>query len=227
MERIALPVEQVVHLYLVDRMTMTQIGEVFGCSSGPVKRVLDTAGVRLRTSREKPPLNVAQVVRLYVEHELSCEAVGKMLGCGEFKIAQILDAQGVSRREVRRPDLNNETIKSMYLVDKLSVRQIAGRLGVSDVSILRRLRNMEVPMRDAKAVAALHALRRPPKLAKPAVERPRPDRHDEDIKRWYLKDEQTLQQIADRLGLARSTVRRRLVAMEIPRRSVGPRPSKV
>lgn len=111
---VALDDKEIVRLYVDEQMAAGKIGEVFGCTHGPVARRLTELGVKMRhhndtkrgrESKNKIKLDANLVVAMYLEQDASAETVGKFFGVSHQVIHRILSEEGVPSKkpqEVRR-----------------------------------------------------------------------------------------------------------------------------
>lgn len=125
---------------------------------------------------------------------------------------------GPSPAEPVRPDVDPkvgdhqlfERVRTFYVDEGLSTREIAGRLGVSRRQVTRALRSEEVPV-------APRGAGRP----RPATRRPDPEDLGERLRHLYTEQRLTRAEIAHQLGLSEGLIRLRLAEYAIATRSRG------
>ena len=89
------------------------------------------------------------IERAYVEHGMSTPAIGREIGVAGKTVARRLHKLGVTLRSWRAPKLpiSNAAIARAYRDEGMSVGGVAGMLGVSKTTILRRLDEMGIARR--------------------------------------------------------------------------------
>ncbi len=111
----------------------------------------------------------------------------------------IKEQLSITNEATKKIPVDIERIKKMYLDDKMSLDKIAKELGVSPTIIHNRLKTNNIDRRG------------------PSITRTIP-LDTERIKKMYLDDKMTVDQIAKELGVSRSTIIQRLQTSDIDRR---------
>lgn len=154
------------------------------------------------TSPESPDL-----VELYVDQGLSLAVIGRRLGHTADWVRTRLVAAGVPLRPPgRQPTITDDQVRS--LLDKgLRVAQIAEELGVTDSSVLDRMR--------------ANGWTGPPRRPRgPSRNAPPPPRV-ESLRQLYATEGLTVAEVAQRLGQSEGRVTAALAAAGIARRRPG------
>jgi DNA-binding transcriptional regulator LsrR (DeoR family) len=103
-------------------------------------------------------------------------------------------------------ELPLEEIRNLYLVEKLSCKEIATRYGVSSPTIRKRLRSLGVEIRKPQF---------------PIYNGKKVNIPIEDLKKLYYEDNWTLEEIAEIYFVTETTIRNYLKAYGLPRRKPG------
>lgn len=99
------------------------------------------------TDRNPIDLPIAALKEMYLDRGLSTYRIGELIGRNNTYVGRRLAAAGVKMRSSRRPDLSDDDIKRLYVVEGLSLAQAAAHLGVSDKTVLDRLEKMGIQRR--------------------------------------------------------------------------------
>jgi DNA-directed RNA polymerase specialized sigma subunit len=97
--------QEIVRLYVEERLTLREVGARFHLSHERVRQILERAGVSRRSSsvHRLTPQELAQrnqeIVRLYVEDGLTLREVGERFGVTERQLSWVLKPAGLSRRK--------------------------------------------------------------------------------------------------------------------------------
>jgi biotin operon repressor len=148
---------------------------------------------------------------LYLEQGLSPRAIGAQLGCGETAVRKRLMEYGIplrSRAQAirlgRGIDVKRETLIDLYHNQRLTIPQVAARLGCSEDTVRSRMKEHAIPSRTPSESAQLS----------------RGIELSEDLAReWYEGEQLSTAAIADRLGCSDTAVRRKLIQYGIERRT--------
>lgn len=91
--------------------------------------------------------------RLYLEERQGVAAIAARLGCSAPTISNWLRRCGVQTRtgRFRERNVSRELLEQLYRQDRLSLRAIAARLGVSIGTVNNRLRAYQIARRSARA----------------------------------------------------------------------------
>jgi transposase len=138
------------YLYLDEQLTAAEIGEMYGYSRSSVCRFLREADISVRpTPRDKFDLRADDLRRMYLDEGLSTKEIGAKKGCSWTTRRRLLEAS-VPLHTHRGPPLKNppvEDLKRMYLVEKLTAREIAEELGYSPATVNVRLHQAGIKLR--------------------------------------------------------------------------------
>jgi DNA-directed RNA polymerase specialized sigma subunit len=168
--------EDIVRLYQQERLSLRQVGARVGVSDSAVLYVLERAGVprRSRSWRSSWPWKDAkqqrrEIVHAYLEMRASTEKVATLFGISPETVAGVLEKAGMPRPggkcvNGRRPGAagprkgtpllppndrrkRDQEIVRLYQQERLSLRQVGARVGLSDSAVLHALQAAGVPRR--------------------------------------------------------------------------------
>lgn len=93
----------------------------------------------------------AELQRLYLEERLGVTAVGAKLGRSPATISNWLRDCGITARSgrFRRREISRARLDRLYSVERLPLREIAQRLGISISSVGNKRRAFGIPKRGA------------------------------------------------------------------------------
>ena len=110
MPKISCDLQELKDLYLIDKLTLKQIGEKFGVSKQAIYHRLWHGGVTIRR-RGLPRIQINRdaLVSLYVERKMSVAEVATELGCSGESVFRLLVKYGIARlghdRRFKYPEL--------------------------------------------------------------------------------------------------------------------------
>ena len=136
--------EEVFRLYNEEGLSHRKIGEHFGVSDGPIRRIFKEHGMpydRFRTIQDKTQINPEDLHYFYFELGLSKEATCEALGISKRPFDRILKENGWEARPIgfQKIEINIDEFKRLYYEEGLHLYEIAKLLGVSN-GTLRRFR---------------------------------------------------------------------------------------
>lgn len=178
-------------LYVDERFVIAEIATQLGVSADRIRTGLIAAGIPRRRPGHRddvpaPPTITAKQLRvLYVRGGLSMVEVAAKLGTSDTRVRAALDRHGIAarpytRRAVPPLDVEEATLRSLYVEQHLDDEQIAQRYGVPPYRVRLRLRELGIQRPTVNPP-------RPP----PAVPPPRAE-----LARLYCEQGRTLEQIA-------------------------------
>lgn len=143
-----------IELYLQQRLSLARIGARYGHSADWVRARLVAAGVPLRAAGRQARINDNQV-RALLDQGLRVSEIADRLGVTESPVLDRMRARGWTGppRRPRGPSRNTpppapvETLRQLYLVEGLSVAEVAHRLGVTKHRVIAELQAAGVPGR--------------------------------------------------------------------------------
>lgn len=176
---IDIDVDRAAEMYLKKEMSYEEIAEVLGCSSATIRNRLVERGIKFRKKgyrrdhKLKRTALKPRIIYLYVEREMSYKQIAQELGNISFSyIGQLLRKWGVKvRRQGHKKSekvamLPVDTIIRQYVDEELSKQIIANLHGVSQGTIIKILKEHNVPGRTlSEAKKAYWARRRKQKEA--------------------------------------------------------------
>lgn len=144
----------------------------------------------------------------YVIEHLTIAQIAEQIGVAPQTIHNWLIAASIPRRAASatlRDDLHDQTIRHLYVRERLSAAEIGARLGCATSTVLRRLERSGIPRRAA----------RPRTHQRPS---------DDALRHMYLASGLSLREIANLRSVTPQAVRSWLIAAGIPRRPSGAPP---
>ena len=87
--------------------------------------------------------------RLYLDERMAQAEVGEKLGCAVSTISEWLHRHGIDTRGRERagPEIDESTMRRLYVEENLSARAIGEKFGHSGHTILNWLRRYDIPLR--------------------------------------------------------------------------------
>lgn len=143
-----------IEMYLQQRLSLAQIGARHGHSADWVRARLVAAGVPLRAAGRQARINDNQV-RALLDQGLRVSEIAERLGVTDSPVLERMRARGWTGppRRPRGPSRNApppapvETLRQLYLVEGLSVAEVAHRLGVTKHRVTAELQAAGIPGR--------------------------------------------------------------------------------
>lgn len=83
-----------------------------------------------------------EIIKRYTVDLVGSIKIAREFGITKDRVLKILESHGIKRRNIKRPDLLSEQIAKIYDEERLSVNQIAERLGVTQSAISYRLKKL-------------------------------------------------------------------------------------
>jgi transposase len=136
---------------------------------------------------QRPDLD--QLRRLYVEQGRTVAQVAEVLGIGRGTAHNWLRAAGVELRpspSKRRDDVSDDELRELYVTERLSAPDIAGRIGCGTTTVYHRLEELGIPRRSYSPAQV------------------RPDRSE--LNRLYIEEGLSLRQIAAKFDVTAPAV---------------------
>ena len=190
--------DEMVRLYTGEGLTLRQLSERFGISHERARQILMKAGVvRRRVGVSITPDRVQELARLYSEGGLTLRQLGGRFDISGERVSHILEEAGVRPRRIGEsvtPEgLARRTVEAvrLYVEERLSLREIATRLGLTHPTVIRTLERAGVRRRSSSKLGLSQE-----ELAE----------RNEQIRRLCLEEGLTNGEIERRLGLTRQIV---------------------
>ena len=171
--------------------SMSAIAEKHNTSVATISKRLKENSVVLREpgSYHRIDIDKDSLTKMYLEKMKSAKEIARILGCGPNTVISKLERMGIVVRNDcnRKKDIKKKDIRRLYLKDKLSVNEVARKLGCSASVMRERLLDMRIEIRDTRLEL------------------------DEDrIIHMYTKLGMPANEIAEAIGCAHNVIRRRL-----------------
>jgi len=203
-------------LYVTEGFSIAVIAERLAVSPGAVRSALDADGITVSrpgwtASKPPPPISETRLRELYVDQQMSTRQVAEVLNCTPVRVLAALKRHGIaidSRRQAIPPlPIDALTMFDLYVTQRLDDDAIAQQYGVPTWRVTQARRGLGV-----------HRPRAPmPRRTIPAAPVP------VELRRLYIDDGRTLEQIARQHHTSKEVVRTWLEDAQIP---VQPRTSR-
>ncbi len=162
---IELPINKLIHLYTIDHLPSTEIAKHFGVTSPTILQRLRENNVPINPKhgnpfnkkrikiKELPTLiKEPQVINERLTGVVTCPDCGKIrrLSLNRQRILDIIKSNGRCIRcatKLRQIPLDIELIRYLYIDQRLTTKQIAGRLGVTNRLIRSNVTRYKIPTR--------------------------------------------------------------------------------
>ena len=224
--------EEIGIMYAVRKMSAQEIAERFGASAAVIYDILDSLDIQRRENgwqlvgvpspkRHKAWDSAEEIAGMYTVQKMSAYEIGNHFGATPSVIYHILDSLNIPRRtngwwlkdkaSYNRSEAweHTEEIGGMYIIQKMSARQIAKHLKTNSSTIYGILDSLDIPRREngwwTKGV--------------PSPKRSKTWNHAEEIADMYTVRKMTAYEIADHFGVSVSVIYNILDAQDIPRRT--------
>ena len=172
------PVDDIIRTYQSGKSAF-RTGLAFGIEAGTIQNILKTAGVQLRENHHAIHQRLLQltdkIISMYVDDGLYCREIGDILGFNKSTIRNVLVRNGIERRRPgtskalhRQPGRYrekgypvNEIVKA-YTEDKLGMKKVGLRFGISGQLVMDILEAEGVPRRTPSEASKLRWKNDPP-----------------------------------------------------------------
>lgn len=203
--------EELHRLYVEDRMTTVQIGEMLNVTKTTISNWLHLYGIDVRTGSDKYPVKPRpkhknrptdeELRRLYIEESMSIPQLSAMFGCSISSAHRWLESANIERRSAAETRLKGirrltpDELYQMYVVDMMDTVEIAKEHGVGATTIGRWLESADIKMRSISE-AHLKGKQKP---------------SDECLHQMYIDEGMTTTAIGDAFGIDPRTIWRWLM----------------
>jgi len=179
-------------LYLQENISIRAIAKINGCSHSSVARRCRKYGIKLRSRAEHKKINIDKSLlqQYYVEERKSVDEIAGILSCNPTTVLRRLNEYKIPVRRNRREGLTKQLIQKLYLKDGKSTREIGKLLGCSRHPVQQRCRVFAIPLRN-------------PRHTRIKID-------EETLRRLYIKDGRSIEQIAKKVGCCARTIIERL-----------------
>lgn len=90
--------EQISKLYCAERMTMSEIGKIFGISRKSVKKILEKYDIESRKTRASCDIpDKDELIKLYTEQMLTLNQIGKLYGVGRKTVNSWFNTHNITK----------------------------------------------------------------------------------------------------------------------------------
>lgn len=208
--------EELYRLYINDRKTLTEIGNMFETSPVTARNWLKSAHIKLRSSSDAQLKGVLRpsngdLKKMYIDDNMTTVEIGERVGVGNSTIGRWMKRAGIPMktptnarlRNCTRP--TNDELFMWYVSDGKTVIGIADMLGVSDGAIKTWLIEADIHVR-SHSEAQLHGKQ------KPTVE---------ELYRLYIDENCSAREVADVFGVSDVSILLWLDDVGIPKRTTS------
>lgn len=140
--------------YYGEGMTGPEIAEEWGCSARTISTWREKHGI------ETKPQNYGEawadeerLRKLYVEDRMTTYEIAEKFDVNDTTISRALDRNGIQSRsggsglEPNQPWHDEDTLRELYVEEKLTAEEIGERLGCSQATVLLNMRECGIPRR--------------------------------------------------------------------------------
>ncbi|MDD2666431.1 MAG: hypothetical protein PHD13_06430 [Methanocellales archaeon] len=214
--------EQLRKWYVDEKKSTPEIGKILGVNGSTIVDWLKEAGIKRRDQRDARFLSVGkeiikpsndQLRRWYIDEGKSTYEIGKDLGVNWATALNWLKEAGIPIRhdyyEMHGYDFekpSTDQLRKWYVADKKSTMEVAEIVGVSFGTVSNWLKEANIPIRDQSEAKFVQYGK---EIQKPA---------DELLRRWYIDERESTYEIAEIIGVSRSTVSHWLEGAGVQRR---------
>lgn len=190
-------------LYVEERRTERDIARLLGISRAHVADALAGAGIGRRRSAKPCPVDTRTLARLYRAPGANVGALARRFQVSDATVQRWLADAGLL---VADPAIDHELLRQLYVERHRTVEEIARKFQVSRARVQRELAVAAIPARSNHA------------------QRPRANRAkltDTRLRRLYVKEQQSVLEVADLFGVSSEYVSKRLRELGLIKRSSG------
>jgi AraC-like DNA-binding protein len=196
-------------LYVTEGLSIAATADRLAVTPAAVRAALGDAGIPVTrpgwaTGRPPPPIGEEQLRELYIDRQLSTRQVADLLHCTPTRVLNALRRFAIAidphRQDAIPPlHIDRSTMVDLYVTRRLGDAAIARQYGVPTWRVTHLRRNLDV--------------HRPPV---PRPRRPKPAPPPAELRRLYVGEHRTLEQIARQHHTSSPVVRSWLQAAGIP-----------
>ena len=152
--------EELVQLYLGEFKTTKEIGEMYGISNQPIRRLLKDYRIPIRGISEarlkgKRLPSKEDLTKLYIKKKKGIKPIGQLYKVTSKVIRRLLKKYKISSRSLSEAMLKGKTLPSKkeiyqkYIVEGRSAREIRKDYRIGKDTIIRLLMRYNIPIRDS------------------------------------------------------------------------------
>lgn len=137
-------------LYHDEGMTQGEIADRFGVKSNTISEWMSRHGITTRPHQDAPHKDAAVLRFLHHDQGLTLKQMGEQLGRHSETVRNWMEKHDIQRQSANREqyDIPETELRRMYEDEKMSAKECASEFGCSMGTVLRRLREYEIPIRD-------------------------------------------------------------------------------
>ena len=199
--------ERLIELYVEKRLSANRCAEILDVNHTTIFNYLKRENIPIR-KRQRDDITKAVLEDLYVKKELSAAKCGERFGVCSATIFTYLKKHGIAIRHkdtYKRYNIKKETLEELYVDRGLSLEECANILGVTNHTILNKLKKCGIHTRTPKEVNDL--------LGNHITK--------EIIEELYIKKKLSIKRCCEIIGCGRLTIEKRLGIFNIQKRA-GP-----
>jgi len=183
--------ETLKRLYLKEGKSLLTIAKMFGCSFFKVRYRCVKYGIKLRPrSGRKIIIKKSVLQKLYVKEGKPSNELEEILSCSYKTILERCKEHGIPFRKPRVKGITKALLQKLYVKEGKTIREIASILNCSREAVRERCKKFGIPLRN------------------PGTEISEID--EATIRRLYVKEKKSINEIARILGCAASTIFKRV-----------------
>jgi transposase/predicted DNA-binding protein YlxM (UPF0122 family) len=213
-----IPRDALEDLYVTKDLSLNDVAAKLGTSADRVRDALRSFGIPIRRAGARPaaPFTMATdtLFDLFVTERLSVEEIASRHGASANQVRLLLRSLGIRRPASPPPKPTlvetppREVLEDLYVRQGATSHEIAQQLHTSSSRVRAWLRDAGIQVKPR------------------ATRAHRQDVDADALRQLYLRQELTIAEVADRLGVTSIVVRRSLHAHGIPVRRAGARPQE-
>lgn len=191
-------------LYLKKRLSLDFIAKKFRCGERTIFDRLHEYKISIRHDRERKDITEQRLKDLYFDKKLSIDEISRIFKCSKGTIWVKFRQYNIAARTKSQANKGKykiiipDEIKSLYINEGLTIKDIAKRFNCSNNTILKRLHSYGISIRTERI-----------NISK------------EELESMYIRDKLTIYQIGQKFGCDAVTILNRLNHYNIPTRKKG------
>ena len=167
MERLDIDTELVVDMYVNQGISLRKIGKIFEIRPDTISNLLKEKNITIKSatqaSREiqEKQVDIEKMFDMYVNQRISSREIGEKLNVSLSTVCNKLKELGVKMRtsteaqHARTIELDIVKLEDMYVNQKMSCPEIGKIMGVTPVTIRKKLKILGIPRRSRSEARAL------------------------------------------------------------------------
>jgi len=162
---IPLTKEQLYQDYIVDRLSTQKIAQKYGCDVHTAYDKLKKYSIPLRNRKKAVEeafkrhkeeldrlLNKETLYQMYAVEEKSTNTISKILGVDRNLVSKYLKKYGIKitcKQLLQRKNINKDELYKLYIIEGKSSSEIGKLFNMSDVLVIKKLKQYGIPVRTA------------------------------------------------------------------------------